>query len=330
MHVQESIVEEEVGDSGITSMGNISFDELKEVLMTTVTPQVFGLHEIQAAYAHKDQDIEEADSDLEFMLGDEIESLSRFEADETDNDDTQSEHKEEFSKADEATTDNVANMFASTNKPSQSDPLGHRSTNFSLLVANITNLESFFSQKIADKIEESVPQIVADTLKERLLEMLSDTLKTILIDLLRYYVKKVLPKLDKRVKKTLKAQVPDLILKPLNKELNALNTLENNRTVDLRKKLTKVINTKVGESIQHRVRREVKVVKAFLKYYIMQLDKNDVNLRELFNMIRDLVVLIDTASASAKATPEGANLSTQENKDEEITIPATTQGRNNQ
>nr|GEW32453.1 hypothetical protein [Tanacetum cinerariifolium] len=123
------------------------------------------------------------------MPGDEIESLSGFEGDETDNDDTQSEHKEEFSKADEATTDNVANMLACIDKSSQSDPF-------------------------------------VDALEERLLEMLFDTLKTILLDFLKDSVKKVLHKLDKRVNKTLKAQVPDLILKPLNKELNALNTLK--------------------------------------------------------------------------------------------------------
>ncbi|GKA26734.1 hypothetical protein Tco_0712843 [Tanacetum coccineum] len=65
-------------------------------------------------------------------------------------------------------------------------------------------------------------------------------------------------KFDKHVKKTLKAQVPDLIQKPLNKELNALNTLEYNRMADLQKKPIKEINTKVGISVQRSIRKEVK------------------------------------------------------------------------
>ncbi|GJR61022.1 hypothetical protein Tco_1503184 [Tanacetum coccineum] len=51
--------------------------------------------------------------------------------------------------------------------------------------------------------------------------------------LLKDSMKKALPKFDKHVKKTLKAQVLELIIKLLNKELDALNTLENNRIVDL-------------------------------------------------------------------------------------------------
>nr|GFC55637.1 hypothetical protein [Tanacetum cinerariifolium] len=74
--------------------------------------------------------------------------------------------------------------------------------------------------------------MVADALEERLSKMLSNTLKTILPDLLKYFMKKALPKLDKHVKKTLNAHVLDLFIKSLNKELNALNTLENNKTLD--------------------------------------------------------------------------------------------------
>ncbi|GJV26422.1 hypothetical protein Tco_1379117 [Tanacetum coccineum] len=107
-------------------------------------------------------------------------------------------NKEELSKADEATTDNVE------------------------------QLESSLAQRVADKIKESVPRMVVDALEERIPELLSDTIKTVLPDLLKDSIKKSLPKFDKRVKQTLKTQVPDLILKPLNKELIALNTLENN------------------------------------------------------------------------------------------------------
>ncbi|GJZ67749.1 hypothetical protein Tco_0630989 [Tanacetum coccineum] len=202
-------------------MGNISFEELV----------------VQDENKEANKDYESpfnTESRSKSMPGDEIESLSRFDADETDDDDTKSEHKEEFSKADEEAADNVldelpdmansqnADMHASADNPPQSDPL----------------------------IEESVPRMVVDALEERLPKMLSDTLKIIIPDLLKVSVNKALPNFDKRVKKTLKAQVPELILKPLNKELSALNTLENNRMVDLQKKLTKAIHTKVGKSVQ--------------------------------------------------------------------------------
>ncbi|GKB99648.1 hypothetical protein Tco_0985785, partial [Tanacetum coccineum] len=100
-------------------------------------------------------------------------------------------------------------------------------------------------------------------------------------------------------------QVPELILKLLYKELNALNTLENNRIVDLQKKLTRVIKTTVGKSVQRNVKKGSKVVFELLKYCVMKLDKADVNLHELVDLIRDLVILIDSASASTKAAPEG-------------------------
>ncbi|GJV83503.1 retrovirus-related pol polyprotein from transposon TNT 1-94 [Tanacetum coccineum] len=293
--------------------------------------------EITMIDSSKDVEAKEDDSDLESMPGDEIESLSGFKVVVTDDDDTQSKHKEESYKADEAAADNVLDELldkhALADKPPQSDPLGHHLVDFSSLVATIQNLESSLSQKIDDKIEESVPRMVADALEERLPKMLSDTLKFVLLDLLlsslsrpcpdtvtrsltssmdrsrwRRFMpvtpsprsvnntslwiwcrlrEKALPKFDKRVKKTLKAQVPDLILKPLNKELNVLNTLENNKIVDLQKKPTKAIKTTIG------------------KY--------------LVNLIRDLLILIDSASTSAKAAPEGEKMSTQKNKESKIT-----------
>ncbi|GJW42857.1 hypothetical protein Tco_0071656 [Tanacetum coccineum] len=317
--VHENIYREEdddlVTDYGIKSLGNVTFADLygnnrespydtkseikfigKEYPHTVAVNTLSGsllIHQEKAASetnddgieiilidSSKDAEAKENDSDLESMPGDEIESLSGFEEDETDDDHHQSKHKEEFSKADEAAADN-------------SDPLSHHPADFSSLVATINNLESSLSQKIADKIKESVPRMVADALEERLHEMLFDTLKNILLDLLKDS-RKLFPK--------------------------------NNMIVDLQKKLTKAINIKVSKSVQRSVRKEVKVVNQLLKYCIMQIDKNDINLRELVDLIRDLVILIDTTSASAKVAPEGENMSTQENKDLEITIPAIAYG----
>nr|GEY50175.1 hypothetical protein [Tanacetum cinerariifolium] len=48
------------------------------------------------------------------------------------------------------------------------------------------------------------------------------------------------------------------------------------------------------------------------------LDKNDVNRCELVDLIRDLVVLIDSASAFTKATSKREKMSTQENKEKKV------------
>ncbi|GJU30837.1 hypothetical protein Tco_1174426 [Tanacetum coccineum] len=224
-------VEGEVKDSGITSIGNISFEEL------------FDQHKNKEA----DKENYESPFDTESKI-----NIIRKEVLMT------TEHKEELSKTNEDTAD-----------------------------------------KIADKIEESIPRMVANALEERIHEMLSNTLKTILPDFLLDSIKKALQSLTN-----------------MSKRLSKL------KMADLQKKLIKEINTKVGISVQCSVRKEVKVVNELLKYVFMKIDKSDVNLRKLVNLIMDLVFLIDTTSASAKAAPERENMSTQENKDDEIIVPA--------
>nr|GEX99526.1 hypothetical protein [Tanacetum cinerariifolium] len=282
--VQESIIDEEVRESGIKSLGDVPLDEFgradanespfdteskikfigKEVPKFIYNGSQFNEDATQGTgFFISDQVIQEGDFDLESMPGDKIESLPGFEELESDDD---------------------------------------------TITLNLPCL------KIADKIKESISSMVIDALKERLHKMLSNTLNTILRDLLKDLVKNVLPKFDKRVQKTLKANVPERILKLLNKELIALNILENNRIVDLQKKLTKAVKIKVGKYVQRNVKREVKVFRELVKYCVMRFNKNDVNVCDLVDLIRDLVVLIDTASASAKAAPEGERMSTQETK----------------
>ncbi|GKE58114.1 hypothetical protein Tco_1497299, partial [Tanacetum coccineum] len=176
-----SIVEEEVREFGIKSLGDVLLDEFsgadanlaaneipfdtnskikfigKEVLTFKYDDSQTNDDGIEITMIDSSNDVEakEDDSDLESMPGDEIESLSGFKV-----------------------------VYALADKPPQSDPLGHHLVDFSSLVATIQNLESSLSQKIDDKIEESVPRMVDDALEERLPKMLSDTLKFILLDLL--------------------------------------------------------------------------------------------------------------------------------------------------
>ncbi|GJT67301.1 putative retrotransposon gag domain, aspartic peptidase domain protein [Tanacetum coccineum] len=212
--------------------------------------------EITLDDSFKNNEVHEAESDLESMPRDEIESVSGFKATKTEDDDTQSQHKKELSNSEENVVDNVldelADMANSHNiefnsfatKPSLSDPLGYLHTNLRSLTSRVKHLESSLAQ-----------QIIKDS------------------------VKQALPKFDKRVKKTLNAEIPKLLIKPLNNAFNLLN--KRNAT-----------------------------------------DKGDVNLCELVDLIRDLVVLIDSASASAKAALEGEDpneiLIKQANADKEM------------
>ncbi|GKC57228.1 hypothetical protein Tco_1084826 [Tanacetum coccineum] len=307
-----------------------------------------------------DQDMTKANSDLELMLDDEIESISGFEADDDDEDD-HSENKVELSKNDEARVDNVikelvdmvnsqdAKLNASADKPAESNPLGHLQDTFNSLFAKVKNLESSLSQRGDDKIDESVPRMVADAIEERLPKLLSDTLKNILLDLLKDSVKNALPKFGKGVKKILKAEVDDLIIKPLHTESNALNTLESRRFITLQKQLTKAIHSTVGKSVQRNVKKQISTVNELLRWnaknqimlikYLEEMvhsliriprdimvvnakqlqskvEKNATDILELVNLIRELVSMIDPIPASPKAATEGENVSSQPKSDQ--------------
>nr|GEV49476.1 retrovirus-related Pol polyprotein from transposon TNT 1-94 [Tanacetum cinerariifolium] len=84
--------------------------------------------------------------------------------------------------------------------------------------------------------------------------------------LIKDLVKKSLPKFDKRVKKTLKADVLNLILKPLYNEFNDLNKIESQRFVHLQKELSKAICTKVGKSVKRNVKNEIGAVNELLMW----------------------------------------------------------------
>ncbi|GKD50615.1 hypothetical protein Tco_1279591, partial [Tanacetum coccineum] len=90
--------------------------------------------------------------------------------------------------------------------------------------------------------------------------------------------------------------------------------------------MTKAIKTRASKSSQRRVNECIKGVRGLLKYFITRLDKNDINLHELVDLIKDLVILLDSAAASTIVAPEGDKKSTQENKDSDIPDPTPAQG----
>nr|GEV21566.1 hypothetical protein [Tanacetum cinerariifolium] len=143
-----------------------------------------------------DKELTEVDSDLESIPDDEIDSVSRFEANTDDNEENHSKHKEELPKTDEATVDNIIDELA----------------DISSFFTKVENLESSLAQQVAEKIKDSVPRMVADAFEERMHELLSDTLKNILHQIIKDSIKKTLPKFKKRVKNTFKAHVLKLCL----------------------------------------------------------------------------------------------------------------------
>ncbi|GJY75650.1 hypothetical protein Tco_0480766 [Tanacetum coccineum] len=204
-------------------------------------------------------------------------------------------------------TSQDANMNAFTDKPVGSDPFGHLQANFNSLFAKVINLESSIPQILAVQLDESMPRMVADVFEERILDLLSDTQKNIFPQLIKDSVKQSLPKFDKRVKKTLKAEVPNLILKPLNMEFNALNKMESRRFVHLQKELRKVILTKGGKSVKRNVMKEIWVVcvpKDIMVINANQLQnkikKNASDILELVELIRELIRLIELVADKGK------------------------------
>ncbi|GKA00135.1 hypothetical protein Tco_0672685 [Tanacetum coccineum] len=368
--VKEKEADDEFIDSRIRSLGNVTFEELhgnaKESPYDTESEikivkrfnlqhsndehikfmgpvysdmeddteaQSDGIN-ITLTNSSKDARVQEADSDLESMHGDEIESVSGFKTTKTEDDDTQSQHKEELSNFEEMATDNVldelADMANSKNakinsfakKPSLLDPLGHLRKDLSSLTSRVEHLESSLAQQVANKIEDSMPRLVANAFEERIPDLLSNTLKNILPQIIKDSIKQALYKFDKKVKKILNVEIPELLIRPLNNAFNLLNKKERSRFDSLQNSLAKTIKIKVGKYVMRSVRKEVTVVHEILRYCVTQLDKNDVNLYELVNLIRDLVVLLDSSLASTKATPKRDKLSTQENMDLEIIGPA--------
>nr|GEW91600.1 hypothetical protein [Tanacetum cinerariifolium] len=211
--------------------------------------------------------MEEADIDLESMPDDEI--IFVLEKDD-DND------SEELYVDDEIIANNVIDKLVSI------ENIGDADTNVS--VAN------------APDSDPLVPQMVADTFEKRLHDRLFDALKNILPQIPNDFVKKLLPKFDKRVKNTLKAKVHELVLKPQNKQFNALNKLESHKFVILKKKLRKSIRKKVGKFVHKNVKRQMGAINELFRqsakhqmqliHYIKQM------LHSTVKVPRDIMVVI--------------------------------------
>ncbi|GKC71515.1 hypothetical protein Tco_1117398 [Tanacetum coccineum] len=233
-------------DYGIVSMGNMRLEDLSvndedipfdteseiKVVKRFQPPQTDDEDQIiflGAEHDDMDQRMEEpADFDLHSIPDDEVVSISGFEAADS--------NKEGNENTVDNILDEMADLKSSADKPS--DTRGHLRAEISSLSNKVDNLESSLAKKVSSKLEESVPIKVADAFEERIPELLSD--------------------------ETLHSTMPELIRKPLNKELNALKTLESQRWK--------------------------KVMLIF---------------RELINLMKDMIHLLDSALVFHKVNAEG-------------------------
>ncbi|GKD01038.1 hypothetical protein Tco_1171312 [Tanacetum coccineum] len=266
-----------------------------------------------------DEEMKETDSDLESMPDDEIMSMS-------DNDEV-IDDSEELSKDDEDDVDHVIdelvhmantedaplNIFATSSRhvSTVSSPSSPR--NIQVLIAKavwekkniprvkIPNIQPLGSMRRFKEIQitQAPPELTQqfNTAAQGILKIVSNALA------------QALPKFDKMVQKTLKAGVDELVLKPLHKEFNALNTLE------IRSYLEQLVHSTV------KVPRDIMVINA--KQLQTKVEKNDADIFELVELTRKIVKLMELSPAFNTTTTKGEKESQkQSTSTEDVPSPA--------
>nr|GEV05998.1 hypothetical protein [Tanacetum cinerariifolium] len=115
---------------------------------------------------------------------------------------------------------------------------------------------------------------------------------------------------------TLKAEVPNLIIKPLNRIFNALNKMKSQRFVHLQKELSKAIHSKVGRSVQMNVKKEIRAVKVPRDIMVInakeletKIVKNASDILQLVDLSRELEEQVVNDSTKTKmAAPVRGNM----------------------
>nr|GEY11695.1 hypothetical protein [Tanacetum cinerariifolium] len=216
-------------DSRIQSMGDIPLDSLNktaaespydtesEIQFVKRYKPVLNDKETLFTETSMDESNLEEDSDLALILDDEVRSPSAFQTSKT---------KSEERDAD-FIQDEIHDLQAFADKPS--DTISHLQTELTSLSTKFDQMESNITKKISKEIHSSVPTLINEALKQ---------LPKLLIDAL---------------KSTLPTLIPDLFIKPMNKELNALNKLESSRFVLLQKELSKVIRANIRKKVKAKV-----------------------------------------------------------------------------
>ncbi|GJR36797.1 hypothetical protein Tco_1212481 [Tanacetum coccineum] len=134
-------------------------------------------------------------------------------------------------------------------KALRSNMLGHFPRRMDFLAMHVYNLGKSLPDSFIDKMNSMVPKIVFDALKDNLPEILTHTLKDQLPQHFTNLVRETLPGFNQRIKNVIKDEMSSilktLVLKPLNKELNAPNKLDFDRFVALEQSIHKSVHKNV-------------------------------------------------------------------------------------
>ncbi|GJT28629.1 hypothetical protein Tco_0908904 [Tanacetum coccineum] len=141
MQVQDQNVQEEVKESGLESIEDVTFDQI--------------MHEIDqknkdAKNAKNDEEGDASDSGLWSMPDDDLASLTGFETPDSADDDSKEGTGETF--------------YASADMPAQSDPLGPLHEELRILNTKIDKLESNITKKVTDDVQSSMPSITTSSI----------------------------------------------------------------------------------------------------------------------------------------------------------------------
>ncbi|GJS39968.1 hypothetical protein Tco_0565011 [Tanacetum coccineum] len=201
--VQDQNIQEEVKESGFESIEDP--DDDAQFTFLGDEPSNF---EYDHTKSTKLGDYD-SDSGLRSIPDDDFASLNGFETPDSPDD----ESKEGTTK--------TFNAFA--DMPALSDTIGHLNEELRIVNTKIDQLESSVTKKVTDDIQSFMPSIVEDSLKENLPESIEEKLRVCAA----------------QVQQSLQDQLLNILLKPINKEFNAFNTLESHWFVTLQQELSK-------------------------------------------------------------------------------------------
>ncbi|GJS46418.1 hypothetical protein Tco_0596539 [Tanacetum coccineum] len=260
--------------------------------------------------------IEEADSDLESMPDDEIMSIYR-------NDNKEANSDQELSIADEKAVDNI--LDALINEANKEDTtIFAATTNENIPKVKIPNVQTLGAMRRFKEIQitkafGSDPlgylPIRLDFLAAQLPDLLTATIKNNLPQALTNAVRETLHGFNRRIRNAIKDEMPEVlneyVLKPMNREFNALNKLESQRIGEVNGLLWQCAKHQMQlinyiEKILHlsmKVPRDILVVNA--KHLQTKVDRTFVDLHELVDLVSQFVKIIGSTVPSAKATVEG-------------------------
>ncbi|GJZ49574.1 hypothetical protein Tco_0603764 [Tanacetum coccineum] len=184
------------------------------------------------AYELAEEVMKEANSDLESLPDDEIMSISRDDDEEADSD-------RELYVADELVADNVIDEILTEINKEVTTKIVFAASN-TKEKKNIPRVKPPYVQAFG-AMRSYVPRLVFDALEQQLSDLLTTILKNNLPRIFTKSIRETLRRFNRRIGYVIKDEMHDVlkksVLKPMYKELNALNKMESSRFSILEKRL---------------------------------------------------------------------------------------------